>query len=70
MLTMNADEHPLMKRMHKPDPKLPIDLQDKRTVIPLETHDFDRWLTCPVEEASAMLKVPLAELIDAVPVDA
>ncbi|MNY04243.1 hypothetical protein D3C86_1369090 [compost metagenome] len=69
MLTMNADGHPLMGRMHKPDPKLPPDQQDKRTVIPLEAHDFDRWLTCTVEEAREMLKVPPVELFDAAPVD-
>ncbi|ADU36963.1 SOS response-associated peptidase [Variovorax paradoxus] len=67
MLTMNADGHPLMGRMHKPDPKLPADQQDKRTVIPLEVHDFDRWLTCTVEEARAMLKVPPVELFNAGP---
>lgn len=31
MLTINADHHPLMSRMHKPDPKLPPDQQDKRS---------------------------------------
>ncbi|SDX11679.1 Putative SOS response-associated peptidase YedK [Variovorax sp. YR634] len=70
MLTMNADGHPLMSRMHKPDPKLPADQQDKRTVIPLEVHEFDRWLTCTVEEARAMLKVPPVDLFDAGPVEA
>ncbi len=70
MLTMNADEHPLMSRMHKPDPKLPANQQDKRTVIPLEAHDFDRWLTCTVEEAKTMLKVPPVELFSAGPVGA
>ncbi|RRH80822.1 DUF159 family protein [Variovorax beijingensis] len=67
MLMLNADGHPLMGRMHKPDPKLPADQQDKRSVIPLEAHDFDRWLTCTVEEAKAMLKVPPVELFDAGP---
>ena len=28
MLTLNADHHPLMSRMHKPDPKLGPDQQD------------------------------------------
>jgi putative SOS response-associated peptidase YedK len=76
MLTLNANAHPLMSRMHKPevDPKtripLPLDQQDKRSVIPLEPHDFDRWLTCTVEEAKEMLKVPLVELFDAGPVTA
>ena len=68
MLTMNADEHPLMSRMHKPDPKLPADQQDKRSVIPLAGHDFDRWLTCTVEEARAMLELPAVDLFDATPV--
>lgn len=67
MLTINADGHPLMGRMHKPDPKLPPDQQDKRSVIPLEAHDFDRWLTCTVEEARALLKVPPAEVFAAAP---
>lgn len=76
MLTMNADGHPLMGRMHKPEVDkvtkvvLPLDKQDKRTVIPLEAHDFDRWLTCTVEEAKEMLKVPPVELFDAGPVEA
>lgn len=76
MLTMNADGHPLMGRMHKSEVDkvtklpLPADQQDKRTVIPLEAHDFDRWLTCTVEEARAMLKVPPVELFDAGPVAA
>ena len=70
MLTINADGHPLMGRMHKPDAKLPPDQQDKRSVIPLEAHDFDRWLTCTVEEARGLLKVPPVELFDAAPLTA
>lgn len=31
MLTLNADTHPLMNRIHKPDPKLSTDKQDKRS---------------------------------------
>ncbi|KWT68576.1 protein of unknown function DUF159 [Comamonas testosteroni] len=38
------DSHPLMSRMHKPDPKLPADQQDKRSVIPIEVQDIDQWL--------------------------
>lgn len=62
-----AEGHPLMGRMHKPDPKLPAEQQDMRSLIPLEAHDFDRWLTCTVEEAREMLKVPPVELLDAEP---
>ena len=43
MLTLNADEHPLMSRMHKPDPKLGPDAQDKRGVVPIELEDVDAW---------------------------
>ena len=44
MLTINADDHPLMGRMHKPDPKLPADQQDKRSVIAIEQDDVAQWL--------------------------
>jgi len=37
MLTVNADAHPLMSRMHKPDPKLPANQQDKRSVVAIES---------------------------------
>ena len=35
MPTINADAHPLMKRMHKPDPRLAPDRQHKRSVVPV-----------------------------------
>lgn len=56
MLTINADDHPLMSRMHKPDPKLPLDRQDKRSVIPLEPGDWDQWLAGTQEEARSLLR--------------
>ena len=43
MLTLNADIHPLMNRMHKPDPKLGPDRQDKPvsyTHLTLPTSDL------------------------------
>ena len=58
MLTINADSHPLMRRMHRPDPKRPANMQDKRSVIPLELEDVDAWLYGTTAEASALLKVP------------
>jgi putative SOS response-associated peptidase YedK len=62
MLTLNADEHPLMNRMHKPDPKLAHDKQDKRSVIPIEFGDVDLWLAGTVEEARALLRLaPVGE---------
>lgn len=57
MLTQNADHHPLMRRMHKPDPKLPPDQQDKRSVVALEEGDFEQWLNGTVEEALGLVKL-------------
>lgn len=67
MLTINADAHPLMSRMHKPDPKLAADKQDKRSVIPLEPSDYDQWLEGTQVDAAALLRVPAADLFDAAP---
>ncbi len=58
MLTLNADEHPLMSRMHKPDPKLPPDRQDKRSVIAIELRDVDTWLYGSLPEATELVRVP------------
>ncbi len=58
MLTMNADRHPLMSRMHKPDPKLPPDGQDKRSVVPLPPESWDEWLAGTAQQAEAMFRLP------------
>lgn len=68
MLTINADDHPLMRRMHKPDPALPPDQQDKRSVIPVELDDIEQWLSGTTEEARELMRVPLPEAFDAGPV--
>jgi putative SOS response-associated peptidase YedK len=65
MLTINADSHPIMSRMHKPDPKLPPDQQDKRSVITIESADVERWLTGTIDEVADLLRPPEVELIDA-----
>ncbi|HNU11888.1 MAG TPA: SOS response-associated peptidase family protein [Rubrivivax sp.] len=70
MLTINADDHPLMRRMHRPKPNTPADAQDKRSVIPLEMSDHEQWLTGSVEEASRLLRLPEPDLFDAGPVSA
>lgn len=67
MLTINADAHPLMNRMHKPDPKLAADKQDKRSVIPIEPTDYDRWLAGTGDEIRDLLRVPALDLFDAGP---
>lgn len=67
MLTINADSHPLMSRMHKPDPKLPSDRQDKRSVIPIEMEDVDQWLAGTQKEAAELLRLAPVSVFDAAP---
>ena len=54
-------------RFHKPDPSLPPNKQDKRTVEPLEIADLRTWLAGTIDEASALIKLPAIELFDAGP---
>jgi putative SOS response-associated peptidase YedK len=63
MITQNCDAHPLLKLMHKPDPKLPADQQDKRSVVPIEPGAWDAWLRAPVEEAEKLIGLPTMECI-------
>ncbi|MDZ4126061.1 MAG: SOS response-associated peptidase family protein [Hydrogenophaga sp.] len=63
MLTRNADDHPIMSRMHKPDPKLGPDEQDKRSVIAIEEEDVDQWLTGTAEEVEPLLRPPAMEVL-------
>jgi putative SOS response-associated peptidase YedK len=67
MLTINADAHPLMRRMHKPDPKYGPDDQDKRSVVAIETADVDRWLHGNPDEVRELVAPPPIELIDGAP---
>lgn len=63
MLTVNADDHPIISRMHKPDPKLPSDQQDKRSVVSIELGDVDQWLAGTLADAQALLRAPADELL-------
>lgn len=67
MLTINADQHPLMSRMHKPKPDLPAEAQDKRSVIPIELADVDTWLLGAQEEARMLLKLAPVDAFKAAP---
>ncbi len=69
LLTINADQHPVMRRMHKPDPALPADAQDKRSVVAIETADVERWLHGPAEEARGLLRPPVEALLQHGPVE-
>lgn len=68
MLTLNADRHPLMNRMHKPDPELGPDQQDKRSVVPIELDDVDTWLIGSQEAAATLVRLAPAGAFDAGPV--
>jgi putative SOS response-associated peptidase YedK len=62
MLTQNCDAHPLLRQFHKPDPNLPADKQDKRSVVPIAREDWDTWLNGSIEEALALIRLPASEL--------
>lgn len=65
MLTLNADAYPLMSHMHKPDPQLGPDAQDKRSVVPIEFEDVDAWLHGTPEHAQALVRLAPVEVFDA-----
>ncbi|MBU9438391.1 SOS response-associated peptidase family protein [Burkholderia multivorans] len=61
MITVNADGHPLMSRMHKPT-------DEKRSVVILRPHDWDEWLTTSnVEAARTMLQLYPADEMSVTP---
>ncbi len=67
MLTINADHHALMRRMHKPNPKAPLDAQDKRSVIPIDAADVDTWLAGTLGEATKLLVLPQSTVFRGAP---
>jgi putative SOS response-associated peptidase YedK len=48
MLTVNADEHPVMNRFHKPG-------DEKRTPVIISPELHQRWLSATVQEAQALM---------------
>lgn len=64
MLTINADTHPIFKELHRPDPKRPVDKQDKRMVVVLKEDAYDAWLDAPPEQSmDFMRQYPAEQLI-------
>lgn len=53
--------------MHKHDQKLGPDEQDKRSVIPIEAKEIERWLMGSVGEAQECLKLARVTVFDAGP---
>lgn len=49
MLTINAENHPLMKRFHKPE-------DEKRMIVLLEPNQIDEWLQTPIESAPSFFQ--------------
>ena len=58
MLTVNADEHEVMKRMHRPG-------EEKRMPVIIAADDYPRWLGASPEEARRMCQAYPAELMRA-----
>jgi putative SOS response-associated peptidase YedK len=58
LLTQNCDAHPLLSLMHKPDPKLPADQQDKRSVVSLEPGQWEQWLQGTPQQAGTLIQLP------------
>jgi putative SOS response-associated peptidase YedK len=57
MLTINADDHPLMRRFHKPN-------DEKRMVVILRPSNYDAWLDCSLDDVpSFFTPYPADELI-------
>ncbi len=61
MITINADNHELMRRMHKPERDkvgnvLPPELQDKRMVVVLDDNVQDAWLRASPAEAEQLVQ--------------
>lgn len=60
-ITINADEHPLMRRMHKPG-------DEKRNLVIIEPEHYQDWLTCHKPElARSWLTNYPADRLDAEP---
>lgn len=61
MLTVNADAHPIMRRMHKPG-------AEKRSVVFLPPEQWDDWLACRDPElARTFMQLPPADALEAEP---
>jgi len=63
-LTCNCDDHPMLARLHKPDPKLPADQQDKRSLIHIDAGNWEQWLRGSTEEALQLVQPQPIEVFD------
>ena len=58
MLTINADDHVLMRNYHKPG-------DEKRMVVVLPEGAYEDWLTAPAEQGSCFMAAYPAEKLTA-----
>lgn len=58
MLTVNADEHPLMRNYHRPT-------DEKRMVVILERNQIDAWLTASPKDSMSFMREYPSELLSA-----
>jgi putative SOS response-associated peptidase YedK len=58
MLTINADDHALMRQFHKPG-------DEKRMVVVLAPDLYQDWLTAPVEQSLAFMRPCSAQALQA-----
>lgn len=63
-LTCNCDVHPMLARLHKPDPKLPDDQQDKRSLVRVDPEHWARWLRGTALEALQLIHPAPVEVFD------
>lgn len=63
-ITVNCDDHPMLNRLHRPDPELPADAQDKRSLVHIEPEHWDTWLKGDAEAAKALLRPAPVEMFD------
>lgn len=63
-ITINADDHPLMRRFHRPP--APGEPPDKRSLVIIQPEEYDAWLNCRNPElARTFLKLYPAERMQA-----
>jgi putative SOS response-associated peptidase YedK len=58
MLTINADQHPLMNQFHKPN-------DEKRMVVILPEHRYDDWLHADAQHSAEFLSLYSADALKA-----
>ena len=64
MITVNCDAHPMLSRLHKPDPKLPDHAQDKRSLVHVQPDNWAAWLHGAESDAAALLVPAPVEMFD------